>query len=347
LSDFNITIFCQAKIPGINIKSIHKQLHCNTIELKTFSLQREKIAWQNLPIKFLLYNFDTYVFSGNPRIISTLLWASLFRLFGKRVILWGQARTANSKKSTEIVRLFWWKWFKFILVYTDDEVKYLHNLGFHNKLVIGLNNGLDQNSIEKAAKNWRGERLNKWIEKQELSEKLVLLSCARLESKNKFHLMIKVLEPLSKRFPNILWCVIGQGIETISLKKQAEKIGVSKYIRWLGSIYEEDKLTPWFLVSKVLIHPGAIGLTLFHAFGYSLPVITHGDLFKQMPEATALIDNENGLIYKENDIESLCKKITEIISDDLKRMKLSTNALKIVQKDYNIDEMVKRFVSVL
>ena len=59
-------------------------------------------------------------------------------------------------------------------------------------------------------------------------------------------------------------------------------------IRWLGALYEQEVMAPWFLSAKVFVYPGYIGLSIMHAMGYGLPVITHDNMDNQSPEVAAL-----------------------------------------------------------
>ena len=85
--------------------------------------------------------------------------------------------------------------------------------------------------------------------------------------------------------------------EEENLKQKAKQLGVDNNIIWLGAIYEQESLAPWFLYSKALIHPGAIGLSLLHSMGYGLPVLTHSNLDMHMPEIAAFKEGMNGLFF--------------------------------------------------
>jgi glycosyltransferase involved in cell wall biosynthesis len=345
--NLDLTIFCQSHLPGLNIRPIQRELGCRLVEIPFWGLAREKFTWQWLPILQLWREFDVYVFYGNPRVLSNVVWATLFALSGKRVIIWGQGHTAGASRATEWLRLQWWRLFDYILVYTDYEADHLEQHGFGQKIVIGVNNGLDQNRIEVATSRWDAERLRLWRTQQGILGKTILLSCARLDPKNRFDLIIRALPQLGQRFPDLLWCVIGSNDLRESLEAQAEAIGVANRIRWLGAIYEEDDLAPWFLSSKVLVHPGTIGLTLMHAFGYSLPVITHDNFANQMPEIAALEDGINGFLFKEEDVASLCEKITTVLENEEIRQTLGKNGLELVRTRFNTQVMVKRFLEIV
>ena len=343
LSNFKTTVFCQESIKGQNLELCHKQLYSNVNIVKSLGLSREKLVWQFLPIFSLIREFDYIVILGNPRIISNVFWSILFRLSGKEVAIWGQAHTANANYISEVIRLFWWRNFNNILVYTDKEVAYLRDRNFTSRNILSMNNGLDQEAIESEKKNWPSHILTKWQHSENVYGKIILLSCARLEEKNEFEFIIKILPRLIRMYPSLVWCVIGEGIQRDYLRKLANEHGVDKSIFWLGKIYEESCLAPWFLSATLMVHPGAIGLSLLHSFGYGLPVVTHDQASAHMPEFSAIEDNVNSLTYIKGSLESSVSAIQKLIDDKAFRMSLSKAAANTARKKYNTTVMSNRF----
>jgi glycosyltransferase involved in cell wall biosynthesis len=241
------------------------------------------------------------------------------------------------------MRLAWWRLFGYIFVYTDEDVRYLRMRGFSRQVILGMNNGLDQSSIDAAAARWTPERLKDWRGQTGLEGKTILLSCARLLSRNRFDLMIDALAQLAAGHPNLIWCVLGGGPEQENLERQAVAKGVSGHVRWLGPLHDEDKLAPWFLSSAVLIHPGAIGLPLLHAFGYGLPVITHNERAQHGPEIAALEDGRSGLLFRAGDADSLRDTVSQLVSAPTRRAALGQAALATARDRFNTARMAERF----
>jgi len=64
----------------------------------------------------------------------------------------------------------------------------------------------------------------------------------------------------------------------------------------------ESDLAPWFLSSELFIHPGAIGLSLLHSFGYGLTVITHDNKMLHNPEYAIFEPELTGRNFHKSDI---------------------------------------------
>ena len=341
--EIDLTVYCQSHVRGFNLRLIHRELGEHFVEVPFVSTGRHQAAWQWLPVRHLLKNFDVYYFHGNPRIVSTLVWATLFRLIGRKVVIWGQAHTAGANPATESIRHAWWRLFRNFLVYTDAEIDYLRGRGFGNKRIRSMNNGLNQRDIDAVKAGWPAERLTAWQREQNLDDRPVLLSCARLISKNRFELMLDALPALAAGDDRIVWAIVGSGEEESSLRSKAADLGVLDRIRWAGEIYDESALAPWFLSSQFLVHPGAIGLTLMHAFGYGLPVVTHDDMDFQMPEIAAFEDGVNGRLFRKGDSKSLAMTIASLQQDPSALAGMRAAALATVRERYNTDVMAERF----
>ncbi len=342
--DIDVTVYCQDYMPGMNLLSIHKQYPRNIKIIKFISAKKEKIVWQFLPWKEIITKYDVVFISGNPRVLSDVVLGTLLRLMGKRVVLWTMAHSYRGNKLTENIRLLWSRIFQNIFVYTDKEVEYLKEKGFRNHYILGMNNGLDQKNIDSIVSKWTEEKTTKWMELNDYQNKKIIISCARLETKNNFRLVIEALPKIVQKIPNLLWFLIGGGDEEENLKKLASKLRVEKHIVFLGAIYEEEKLAPYFLSSLLFIHPAAIGLSLLHAFGYGIPVIVHDQINLHGPEYAAFQNDLTGKNFKFNDPDDLANVIITLLNNPNKINQMKRNVQKIAREQYNVDIMVNRFI---
>lgn len=344
--DIFVKVYCQNNIPGINLASIHERYPDNVSIVKFYSAKKEKIVWKFIPWNEIINNYDVVFVSGNPRDLSDAVFATYLRLVGKKVVLWTQAHSFGANALTEKIRHFWTRMFKNIFVYTDAEMIYLRNRGFKSNFILGMNNGLDQKVIDATILTWTDSRLKEWRQSNLLNNKILLLSCARLDAKNKFEQVIRALPMMLAKVSNLIWCVIGDGDEKDNLESMVKTAGLEKHVRFIGSIYQEDELAPWFLSSELLIHPAAIGLTLLHSFGYGLPVVTHGETKLHNPEYAAFEPERTGRNFNIGDIQSLADTVVDLLSDRVARSNMKSYSLKVAREKYNVDIMVERFVQI-
>lgn len=341
--DLNVTVYCQNYMPGMDFTSIHEKYGERIKIIKFISAKQEKIAWQFLPWREILKNYEVVFIGGNPRVISDLLLSTFMHFTGKKIIHWTMAHSFRANAATERIRLRWSKIFNNIFVYTDAEVKYLRDRGFKKNFITGMNNGLDQKKIDSVTNSWSKIRLNEWQAANDLTKRTLLLSCARLDAKNNFDLLIQALPAIVTEVPDLIWCVIGRGNEKGKLEKIVDEAGLSKHVRFVGAIYQEEDLAPWFLTAKLFVHPAAIGLSLLHAFGYGLPVVTHGSAGLHGPEYAAFSPELTGRNFNEGDAEHLAAVIIGLLKDEKIRSGMKEHMLKLSREEYNVDIMVERF----
>jgi glycosyltransferase involved in cell wall biosynthesis len=341
--DLDCHVFCQGTIPGSSIETAHHLFPGKTTLIRSLSSSNERIAFQAVPVSAIRSGFDMCFVYGNPRVVSNVLLSCALLALRFPVILWGQAHTSGGSPVSERLRLGWWRLFSNLFVYNDDEVAYLRERGFSRQVIMGMNNGLDQQQLEACAAQFPAQRLAEWRREMGLEDKIILLSCARLVPKNRFDLVIDSLPELLKADPSLVWCVLGDGSERERLEQHARRRDVSHAIRWQGAVHDENALAPWFMSSVALVHPAALGLPLLHAFGYGLPVVTHDDRHHQMPEITALKDGQNGLLFRSGDAQSLAEKLLALVRTPSLQSSLSHAALYAARTEFNTEVMARRF----
>jgi glycosyltransferase involved in cell wall biosynthesis len=342
--DLLVDVYCQSDLPGVNVRTVHDRYPARVTLVKALSADNEALTWQHIPWCKILFGYDVVFVDGNPRNLSHALAATLLRLMRRNIVLWTMGHSYRANSATERIRLLWTRMFKHIFLYTDAEVRAFRSYGFRRHILTAMNNGLDQTKIDEAIVPWDDGRLDAWRRDHDLDNRTILLSCTRLDPKNKFDLLIDALPAIQRDVPDIMWCIVGDGPERGRLVVAAKAAGLADSVRFVGELYDEHELAPWFLSAHLLIHPGAIGLTLLHAFGYGLPVVTHARVDQHGPEFGAFVQNLTGRTFRQNDSESLAETIIGLLHDGSARSSMKRHAQDIARHDYNVDVMVERFV---
>jgi glycosyltransferase involved in cell wall biosynthesis len=346
-TDLDVHVFCQDTARGVNLTLVHDRFPDHVTVVPAFSTHRERLVWQRLPWRRLLSEFDVLFLAGNPRMFSTALLALVASAVRRPVVLFGQAHTADANPFTERLRLGWWRWFRHLYVYTDGEAARLKARGFTRHHIVGMNNGLDQRRIDSVVREWTPERLAAWRTRQDLDSRTLILSSARLEAKNRFDVWLEAMPALVGEYPDLIWGVIGDGVERERLEQQASALGLADRIRWVGTVTDEGELAPWFLTSRLLVHPGSIGLTLLHAFGYGLPVVTSDDATRHMPEFDAFEDGRTGRVFPRDSVSGLADAVLCCLDDADGLRRMAARGRQIAREAYNVDVNAERFAAII
>jgi glycosyltransferase involved in cell wall biosynthesis len=165
-----------------------------------------------------------------------------------------------------------------------------------------------------------------------------------LDPDNRVDLLIDATAELRRWDSRCQLVLVGAGSQKAGLESLAGKRGIGSAVRFLGACYQEEELAPWALNSVAMAYPTNIGLSLLHAFGYALPVITGDNPASQNPEIEALRDGWNGLLFREGSVADLALKCRRVMEETELRDRLGANALETVLTRYTIENMVQGFL---
>ncbi len=302
----------------------------------------DSLVW-HLPPKHLLepHRCDVVVATWNLRHLSIPLLMIQGRINRIPVVLWGHG---FSKRESRLKR-----WLRTKLVTPADAVV-LYNYaaaddliqsGVPREKVFVALNSLDQAPIQAARADWasRPDDLAAFRKANRLDTAgPVAIFCSRLMHENRVDLLITAAKALIGRHPGMRVVIIGNGPEKERLIAQAAALGLADVVTFTGSMYGEPQLAPWFLSSNVFVYPENIGLSVLHALGYGLPVVTSDRIESQNPEIEAIVPGRNGLLYKHGSLDALVDTIDRLATDRTLLATLSANAL--AQRRFSISRMV-------
>ncbi|MFX1311236.1 MAG: glycosyltransferase family 4 protein [Promethearchaeota archaeon] len=223
-------------------------------------------------------------------------------------------------------------------------IKEIHHL--EDDRVEIINRGINPNDSEL---NISKEDLRK---KYDIPEKqFVILSVGRHNSRKKFDLVIKAVNEIKKNYPslNLKYYLIGQGEETLNLKKLTKELKLEKQVEFLGTCSNEKK-NEYYKLSDLFIMPTisqynsieGFGIVFIEANYHKLPVI--GTLTGGVKEA--IIDGQTGFLLRMNDLNSLIEKILALYNDRNLRIKMGEAGHERVIKDFSWDNLIYQYISI-
>lgn len=212
--------------------------------------------------------------------------------------------------------------------------------GASDRAFVALNS-LDQSETTASRNAWLSDppRLAAFRDEHKLRGPL-LLFVSRLYAANKLDILLEAAAKLLPEHPDLTVAIIGSGSEEAPLRALAEKLGIVHAVRFLGAIYGEDKLAPWFMCAQAFAYPANIGLSILHAFGHGLPVVTAAGNDSQGPEIDSLRDGFNGLTYPRGSVDGFADALRRILRDPELQRHLAANALTTATREFTLDRMV-------
>ena len=287
--------------------------------------EQRGIVWQPSILAAMRQNFDVVLLSWNVR--SPHLFLSLALKRRPAVILWGHGFGTHHERFGGWLRRRTASMAEACLFYGPSGLKRAIDSGMSPDRLFVAPNAIDQAPIQLAAERWTDSvRRGEFLKRAGFRGGPLMLFLSRLEPEKRPELAIEALALVRERVPTAQLAFIGDGSCLPSLRQQVSTLGLGDHVQFLGQLHDEDLIAPWALSADVLVHPGALGLTIFHAFGYGLPVVTTDAMHLQMPEVEALEPGQNGLTYRHGDVAALAEACSKLMLDRELRGRLSACA---------------------
>lgn len=293
---------------------------------------------------------DVVVLGWNTRSLDVPLALRAARRRGVGTVLWGHGFGKTNPGLGDRIRMGTARKADAILLYGPSTRQRMIDLGMPAERSFAAPNAIDQSSIVAATARWRSQpdELESFRSRHGLAGPVVLF-LSRLEPDKNPPLLVEAFAKVLARHPDATLVLIGDGSSRAETESAIDRLGIRDRVRLVGATYEEDRIAPWALSSSLLVHPGGIGLSLMHAFGYGLPVITTDRMALHGPEVEILEEGRNGLFFRDGDAQDLAERIVSLLEDAPRRTAMASAASDTVAgaKGRNIPNMVAGFLAAI
>ncbi|HDR9030068.1 glycosyltransferase [Burkholderia vietnamiensis] len=282
--------------------------------------------------------FSCIVLLANPNFVTTWIAALVARLMKKRVIFWGHGFLSPERDLKNYIRKIFFSLASAMYLYGYRAKVIAKEFGFQSeRLYVGFNSlDYDRQLIERSrldSKNHSSKGRDGCSICPDVGA-ISLLGVSRLTAKCQYDVLIKALAAVSaKSEKKFNLTLIGSGPEESRLKELAKSLGVN--VEFLGEIYEEDVVAQYIFDADAVISPGKVGLTAMHALMFGTPVVTHGDMSRQMPEAEAVVEDISGILFKYGDVIDLMRALQKIPILVENRDEVRISCYRIMDEIYN------------
>lgn len=328
--------------------SISGITHSDAFTLRHASYsERFGLVLQPAAVRAVRSGFDAVIITDNVR--SPAMFAAL-ALRRSPVIIWGHGFGTHHDRMGHRLRMLSFRSADAGLFYGPRGRRRFLEAGIDHRKLFVAPNAIDQAPIAAARAHWlQGSRLADFRQGQGIGDAPFMLYLSRLEPEKMPMLAIDALVRLRRKRPGLRLVFIGDGSERPAIERRIRDEGLADAVRLAGALYDDSAIAPWALSADLLIHPGALGLSIFHAFGYGLPVVTTDSAAIQMPEVECLEPGRNGLAYRHGSLDDLVACCARILDDASARASLSEAALETVNGPggRNLPAMVQGFVDAI
>ncbi|MEW6710179.1 MAG: glycosyltransferase family 4 protein [Candidatus Riflebacteria bacterium] len=305
-----------------------------------------RLYWQNILTKITTGKFRYVVIGLELKIISNyFVWLSaLFSPY--KVIWWTHGFNVQLQRNDfkfwldRIIKTVMMKLSSRILLYTDYNLDELLRWGISRDKIIILNNAIDERPYQEALEKVSRADIER-VEQQTSKSGHTITFLGRLTRGKKVERVLEIAKILLPKFPDLRVLIIGDGEERASLELGVRESGLEGTVFFLGTITDPQELSPYMKVTDFVVLPGSVGLTIVHSMIYGIPFVTLENE-KHSPEIAYLINDYNG--YKAQDLQGMCRWISEVFDDPEKKNRLKDNCLTTIREKVSLTHMAEQFV---
>jgi len=304
-----------------------------------FNIGRRYLCWQ--PCLHLLKDTDLVVVEQQSKLLNNYLLLIRYMLGGTKLALWGhgknfQAQSASAIGETikKIVsrRVHWW------FAYNEMSAKALRDIGYSPERITNVQNAIDTSDLLKRKKSVKHVELCELRERLELKGNNVAIYAGSLYKEKRIEYLIEAAQALRQKINDFELLVIGAGPESELVQQAANEC---EWIHFLGTKFDTEKV-PYFLLSKVMLLPGLVGLAVIDSFALETPLVTV-DLTYHSPEIEYLVDGVNGIKLPERTTpKEYAESVASLLRNNLLRERLQQGC-RMSAKNYTLETMVERF----
>jgi glycosyltransferase involved in cell wall biosynthesis len=293
--------------------------------------------------------FDVAVFSWNARNLDLPKALRQARRLGVGTVLWGHGFSKKEAGWRAALRNRLARKADALLFYNQRACDQLARAGFDRQRLFVAHNAIDQTPIQEAQRAWldRPDELARFRREHDLEDRPAIIFVSRLEADNRLDWLLEAFQRATREVVEARLIIVGDGSARGELEEQARELGVTDRTTFTGAVYDENQLAPWMLSASAFCYPTNIGLSILHAFGYGLPVITSDALERQNPEIEALRPGENGLTWRHGDVDDLARQLARLLSDRDEAARLGEAARRTVLEHYTLGRMVEGFAAAI
>jgi len=158
----------------------------------------------------------------------------------------------------------------------------------------------------------------------------LLLYVGRLKKYKRVDYILESMSALSKEGRTVRLVVVGTGDDLPRLKKRAAELGLTDRVTFAGFVDEAKKID-YLRRSAIFVNPSekeGWGITNIEASACATPVVAN-----DAPGLRdSVVDNESGLLYKENDLVSLTASLKKLLDDRELRERMGRQGRRWAEK---------------
>ena len=305
-------------------------------------------------VQIFIYKPKIIVHEFAIGILSLFFILLISKIFRIKLILWSHGYDRKkgfdpSKSFGDKIRLFYLKSADAVLLYGENDRNLLKQYVDEKKVFVAENT-FDTARLIDIYKKLEEEGRTKIKERSGITFKYNLIFIGRLLKSKNPELLIDIFEKIKDKVSSDVGIhFIGDGPMLEPLKEIIDKKNYNVNFFFHGAIHDYEKTGELLYISDLMVMPGALGLSVIHAFCFGCPVVSfksYGNLPSHGPEADYVINGKTGYLVdsKSEDINEI---ILEYLSNNDLQKSMRVSVLDFVKENCTLKKMSEKYIKCL
>ncbi len=312
------------------------------IRNRVFRFGSVELFWQ--PCLHLLRGADLVIVEQANKLLVNLVLIAMRSASPRRLAFWGHGkdfqaswqrpRLRDAFKRLVATRVDWW------FAYNETAKRIVLGLGFPAERITSVQNAIDTSELRRFRAETRPEELPALREKLGISGRHVCIYAGGMYPEKRLDFLVEACTLTRQMDPEFEMIFIGAGSDDKLVTAAATKY---PWIHYVGPKFDREKV-PYFMISRLLLMPGLVGLVVLDSFALGVPLVTTRIPYHS-PEIEYLEHGENGWMVEEADsVQAFALATKRLLEDEATLARLAAGCERAALR-YTNEEMVERFAN--
>ncbi len=297
-----------------------------------------QVCWQ--PALRFVKEADLVVVEQASRMLVNYVLLGAQGLGLKKMAFWGHgqsfrtdaSRVGEALKRWTSRRVHWW------FAYNDRSAEVVATLGFPRSRITSVRNAIDTRALLAARAAVDEAALQRLRAALELEGRHTCLFVGGMYAQKRLDFLIDACRRIREQVPDFEMLFIGAGPDAPRVQEAARR---HAWMRYVGVRLGPDAV-PYFMLSKLLLMPGLVGLAVLDALALEVPLVTTAVPFHS-PEIAYLRAGHNGVMVEDaDDAQAFADAVTALLLDEVARRRLMAGCRHDAPQ-YTVETMAERF----
>jgi len=283
-----------------------------------------KMVWQ--PVWGDFKDADLIVVQQETKYMINYLLMLKAKCGKAKLAYWGHGRNfqaTNPDSFSERVKRFFSRRADWWFAYNDLSQRVVEDLGFPSEKITSVRNSIDTKLLTRVKEEMTEDQLQSVRDDLGINSENVAIYTGRFFERKRIRFIMETCQKIRKSVSDFHMIWIGNGPMEDFITEACENYD---WIHWVG-VKDDTEKVPYWMISKLLLMPGAVGLVVLDTFALGVPMVTT-DISNHGPEIDYLEDGKNGVVVNESEsVGSYAETVVDLLTDKTKFEQIKKAAL--------------------